>query len=163
MTRFDVRTARLVGIGLVAMDGIAAAGFAATTSAAAPGPEAGEAAIFNRQFDMQQLDDESELLGNILAGIEPAEKLAQTTRAIAKDARSSVDSFRAMIPGGRSKDEVWSKHDDFMQRMESFARNAERMAKAGETGNIQEVTNVMVDAMPCKQCHDIYRAPKKPG
>ena len=160
MNGSDRHRVRLAGLSLGALIIVAMAGPAATATAAAP--DAKEGAIFERQFYMQQLDDESELLGNIVAGIEPADKLAQTTRAIAKDARASVDSFRATLPGGRSKDEVWSKHDDFMQRMESFARNAELMAKAGETGSIPEVTNLMVDAMPCKQCHDIYRAPKKP-
>ena len=86
-----------------------------------------------------------------------------TTRAIAKGARDSVESFRATLPGGRSKPEVWTQHDDFIQRMESFASKADAMAKAGETGDMAAVTGLMVDAMPCKQCHDLYRAPKKPG
>ena len=90
-------------------------------------------------------------------------KLAATTRAIANGARDSVENFRSPLPGGRAKPEVWTQHDDFMQRMESFARKAEAMAKAGETGDVAAVTGLMVDAMPCKQCHDLYRAPKKPG
>jgi hypothetical protein len=36
------------------------------------------------------------------------------------------------------------------------------MARAGETGNVGAVTALMIDAMPCKQCHDLYREPKKP-
>ena len=67
-----------------------------------------------------------------------------------------------ILPGGRAKAEVWSNHADFMQRMETFARNADAMAKAGETGDLAAVTGLMVAAMPCKQCHDVYRAPKKP-
>jgi len=34
------------------------------------------------------------------------------------------------------------------------------MAKAGESGNVSQVTNLMIDALPCKQCHDKYRMPK---
>lgn len=134
----------------------------ADTSAAAPAKE-GKGAVAERQFIMQQLDEDSELLGNILAGIEPIDKLAETTRAIANSARDSVESFRAIVPGGRSKDAVWSDHDVFMQKMEIFAKNAEAMAKAGQTRQIQDVTNLMVDAMPCKQCHDTYRGPKTPA
>ena len=74
-----------------------------------------------------------------------------------------MESFRAPLPGGRAKPDVWTNHADFMQRMESFASKADAMAKAGETGDVAAVTGLMVDAMPCKQCHDLYRAPKKPG
>ena len=48
------------------------------------------------------------------------------------------------------------------QRMEAFVRNSEIMAKAGETGNVIAVTGLMIDGMPCKQCHDVFRTPKKP-
>lgn len=125
-----------------------------------PATDAKAGAIFERQFIMQRLDEDSELLGNIVAGLEPPTRLAEATRAIAKGARESVDSFRSAYPGGRSKDEVWSKHDDFMQRLESFAKGADEMAKAGDAGDLQTVASLMID-MPCKQCHDIYRAPRK--
>jgi cytochrome c556 len=119
-----------------------------------------EGIIFERQQIMLQLERDSELLGKIAAGVAPPDKLPATTRAIAQGARDSVTAFADKVPGGRSKPEVWSNYLDFMQRMEAFATNAENMAKAGEGGNVSAVTNLMIDALPCKQCHDIYREPK---
>lgn len=143
---------------------LAAASFATSMAAAdaGPSPEEREGMIFERQQIMDQLNRDGELLGQIAAGIAPAGKLAQTTRSIANGARDSLESFRTRLPGGRAKPEVWSNSADFMQRMEVFARNSEAMAKAGETGNVVAVTELMIEAMPCKQCHDRYREPKKP-
>ena len=118
--------------------------------------------IFERQQIMDQLNRDGELLGQIAAGIAPKDKLAATTRSIANGAKDSLESFRTQLPGGRAKPEVWSNHADFIRRMETFARGAEAMAKAGEIGNVIAVTELMIEAMPCKQCHDLYREPKKP-
>jgi cytochrome c556 len=116
--------------------------------------------IFERQELMLQLDRDAKTLGMIAAGTMPSAKLAETTRSIAQGAKDSVAAFNQMVPGGRSKPEVWSQHAKFTAAMETFARNAEGMAKAGATGNVNAVTNLMVDALPCKQCHDSYRGPK---
>lgn len=117
--------------------------------------------IFERQQAMLQLDKDAETLGMIASGAAPATKLAETTHAIAQGAKDSLEAFRARVPGGRSKPEVWANYEDFMKRMETFSANAEKMAKLGESGNVASVTEVMVDALPCKQCHDTYRAPKR--
>ena len=162
MIKGDLRGLGMVCLGIAALAGAVIAGSPVNASDAAADAVQREGAIFERQSIMDQLDKDGELLGNIAAGIEPPEKLGEVTRSIANGARDSVVSFRSVLPGGRSKPEVWSNHADFMQRMETFARNAEAMAKAGETGDMPGVTHLMVSAMPCKQCHDVYRAPKKP-
>ncbi len=145
-------------IGLLAMLIYASASIAG----AAPDKAQNDGLIFARQQAMSDLADQSKKLGNIVAGLAPASELAATTRAIADGAKDALDSFRPQIPGGQEKPEVWTNNADFMQRMEAFARNAEAMAKAGETGNVAAVTEKMIDAMPCKQCHDVYRKPKQP-
>ena len=33
--------------------------------------------------------------------------------------------------------------------------------KVAQTGNMNGVIELLVEAMPCKECHDIYRIPKK--
>lgn len=122
-----------------------------------------EGLIFERQQLMDQLKRDSEILGNIVAGLAPADKLAKTTRSIAQAATESVAIFNQKVPGGDAKPEVWTNHADFMKRMQAFSRNAEAMAKAGDTGNVNAVTNLMIDALPCKQCHDLYRERPKPS
>ena len=136
----------------------------AAPAATAPEPSRQEieGIIFARQQTMIQLNRDAELLGQIVAGSAPPAKLAETTRAIAKGAHDALEDFRDKLPGGRAKPEVWSNNADFTQRMEVFARNANAMARAGETGNVGAVTALMIEAMPCKQCHDFYREPKKP-
>ncbi len=119
-----------------------------------------EGIIFERQQTMDQLGRDSDLLGKVVAGLEPATKLPEATRAIADGAKDSLESFRNPVPGGRTKAEAWSNDADFMRRMTDFARNAEAMAAVGARGDVAGVTGMLVDAMPCKQCHDLYRAPK---
>jgi cytochrome c556 len=121
-----------------------------------------EGLIFERQQIMKELDEQAETLGNIVAGLEPRSKLAETTRGIAKRAKESMESFRNPLPGGRSKPEVWSNHTDYMQRMATFVRETEELAKLGEAGNLSAVTEKLVTALPCKSCHDVYRARKQP-
>ena len=111
---------------------------------------------------MTQLDKDSKTLGMIAAGLAPREKLAETTRSIAKGAKDSLADFEPIVPGGRAKPGVWSNRADFMQRLRDFATRAEAMDRLGAAGNLDGVKDVMVDALPCKSCHDIYREPKKP-
>lgn len=119
-----------------------------------------EGIIFERQQLMLELDKDTKALGMIAAGSAPVKELGKTTQAIAQAAKDSVTAFEQPVPGGRSKPEVWTQHDRFMDDMRDFARNAEEMAKAGEAGNLSAVTNLMIVALPCKQCHDRYRGPK---
>jgi cytochrome c556 len=129
----------------------------------AQAPPAGEAdsLILDRQLLMTQLEDHSAALGDILAGVEPPDKLAETSRRIAKAARESAEAFETVAPGGHSKPEVWSNHPDFMKRMQEFATRAEAMAAAAETGNVAAVNELAAKALQCKVCHDLYREPKK--
>jgi len=131
-----------------------------TASAAPVSKEEADGIIFERQQLMLTIDRNAKALRMIAAGTAPADKLAETTRAIAQAAKESVEAFRPVAPGGRAKPEVWSQHAEYLQAMETFARSADAMAKAGETGNITAVSGLMADAMPCKQCHDRFRGPK---
>lgn len=128
-------------------------------NAEGPNPES-EGIIFERQQIMTQLGKDAETLGKIVAGQVPADKLAETTKAIAQGAHDSVETFKEQVPGGRTKPEVWSNYADFSARLDRFAAGADAMAKAGTTGNVTAVTGLLVEGMPCKECHDLYRQPK---
>ncbi|HEX7857555.1 MAG TPA: cytochrome c [Sphingobium sp.] len=134
----------------------------AAPSAPAPANSAdAEGIIFERQQIMKQLDTDTDTLGSIIAGEIPKDKLVAVTRSIAQGARQSVTAFQQKVPGGRAKPEVWSNYADYSQRMENFARSAEQLAKDAETGNMTAVVSTMGDALPCKQCHDVYREKKR--
>ncbi len=117
--------------------------------------------IFARQQIMTQLAEDAETLGGIVAYEVPKLKLAETTRALAQGAKEARESFKNGVVGGRSKDNVWHNNADFSKRMDDFVRETEAMAKLGEAGNLNGVTEKMITALPCKECHDVYRQPKK--
>lgn len=152
------------GLALTGLAGglvLGASGQQAGATDAKPDAAEIEGIVFERQNTMMQLDRDGKLLGEIVAGIGPKEKLADVTRSIAQGAKDSLEIYRTVAPGGHTKAEAWTNHADFLKRMEDFARNAEAMAKVGETGNVGAVTELLIDAMPCKQCHDVYREPKR--
>ena len=117
-------------------------------------------AIDYRELIMKQLDAEAAALGMIVSGQVPARFSAPQAKALANSARSALKAFEPKTPGGEAKPEVWTKWDDFSKRMQVFAQKAEEMAKVSENGNVQKVTELMIDALPCKSCHDVYRQKK---
>ncbi|MEO5586615.1 MAG: cytochrome c [Novosphingobium sp.] len=116
--------------------------------------------VLARQLIMQQLDEEGEALGMIAAKIDPPTKMAEHARNVAKLARESYDSFKPNAPGGSAKPEIWTNWADYSKHMEAFIANADKMSKIADTGDLTGVTEVLVDALPCKQCHDVYRQKK---
>ena len=113
-----------------------------------------------RELIMKQLDAESAALGMISSGQIPPDSLSLQAKAIANSAKSALKAFEPRVPGGEAKPEVWTKWDDFSKRMQTFAQKTEEMAKVSESGNVQKVTELMVDALACKACHDVYRNKK---
>ncbi len=117
--------------------------------------------IFERQQIMLQLEKDADTLGKIAAGMLPPDKLPETAESIAKGAKDSLAAFQDRVPGGRTKPEAWTNWPDFSQRLQAFARNAEIMAQTAKSKDVVAVTSTLGDALPCKQCHDLYRAPQK--
>jgi cytochrome c556 len=146
----------------------AAPGAAATSNALQPpapkalDPAEAEGIIFERQQIMKQLDDDANTMGSIVAGEIPPTKMAETARSVAKGAREAYEAFKQNVPGGRAKPEVWSSWPDYSARMESFVKNSEAMSKVADTGNVTAVTSMLGEALPCKECHTVYRVPKQP-
>jgi cytochrome c556 len=114
-----------------------------------------------RELIMKQLDAESAALGMMVSGQIPTDSVALEARSIANAAKAARKAFEPKVPGGEAKPEVWSKWDDFSKRLDVFAQKSDEMAKAAEAGNMTAVTELMVPALPCKECHDIYRNKKK--
>lgn len=136
----------------------------AAVAAQAPSDKSeAEGIVFERQQIMLQLEKDSEALGEMAAGLRKPDQLVATTRSIAQGAKDSLAAFEPNVPGGRAKPEVWANWPDFRQRLETFAARTEKMAKIAESGNLNGVVEVMADALPCRECHQVYRAPKKPA
>lgn len=120
-----------------------------------------DAAILDRQLIMQDLEKDSDTLGKIVSYEVKADKLKEVTAALAKSAKDSYESFKINAPGGGARPEVWSNWADFSARMEKFVANTEKMDKAAQNGaTVATVTEMLIDALPCKECHDSYRIKK---
>lgn len=117
--------------------------------------------VMDRQLAMQQLDRNSEALGKVLAGLEPATKLAFYAKAVASDARDVRSAFSRQVPGGNTKPEAWSNWPDFSRRMDEFVEQTGHMAEVSETGDVSAVGELAVRALACRECHQLYRAKKK--
>lgn len=116
--------------------------------------------VLRRQLIMQQVEEDAEALGMIAAGLEPKTKMLEHTRSVAKSARESYEAFKQNAPGGRAKPEIWSNWADYSAKMEAWIANADKMVAAAEKGDSNGVTEIMVEALPCKGCHDVYRERK---
>lgn len=116
--------------------------------------------VLQRQLIMQQVDEDAEALGEIAAGLQPKTKMLEHARSIAKSARESYAAFKQNAPGGKAKPEIWSNWADYSAKMEAWIGNADKMVKAAEADDVHGVTEIMVEALPCKGCHDVYRVRK---
>ena len=148
----DIRAARTLGVSLTMLFLLGAQQTARADD---------QDVIDYRELIMKQLDAEAAALGMIVSGQIPPDSLAFQARALASSAKSALKAFEPKVPGGEAKPEVWAKWDDFTKRMQVFVQKSEEMAKVSESGNVQKVTELMIDAMPCKACHDVYRQKKK--
>lgn len=120
--------------------------------------------ILDRQLIMQQLEKDADAFGDVLAGLKPQDDLTKYARALAKGAQESHDAFAVNLPGGSSKPEAWTNWPDFSSRMDHFVAATEKLAKAAETPSpdMGVIGQLAVEALPCKQCHDVYRKAKTP-
>ncbi len=114
-----------------------------------------------RQLIMKQLDAKSAALGMIVAGQIPPDAIVSEARSLAESAKALPKAFEEKIPGGNAKPEVWSHFDDFQKRIAAFVKKADDFAKVSETKDLSKIGEAIVEDLPCKECHDTYRVPKK--
>ncbi len=117
--------------------------------------------ITYREQIMKELDAEGAAIGMVLSGQIPPNSLTLQARALAASAKSALKAFEPKVAGGEAKPEVWTHWDDFARRMKAFEQAADEMAKASEGNNISAVADHVIAALPCKECHDVYRKKKE--
>ena len=114
-----------------------------------------------RQHIMKSLEQQTAALGQILSGAGPAENTVAHMESLALMAAIALKSFEAKVPGGAAKPEVWKDWADFSKRMKDFADKSAEMAKVGREQGADQAAMLVIDALPCKGCHDAYRDEKK--
>jgi cytochrome c556 len=116
-----------------------------------------------RERIMKTLDEQAAAVGMILSSAAPGENMAAHLQAIALTAQIALKAFEPKVVGGEAKPEVWSNWADFSKRMNEFSKNSlEAAAMAKDKGYDDAALGIkIVDALPCKSCHDLYRKEKK--
>ena len=121
----------------------------------------GQDVIEYRQHIMNTLNAQAGALGMILSGAIPDDNAVAHLQALALTAKTALKAFEPKVQGGEAKPDVWTNWPDFSKRMNEFAQKSADVAKlAKEKGKEAAMANVL-DALPCKSCHEIYRAEKK--
>lgn len=131
----------------------------AATLAAAPAAAYDDAdVIAYRQQAMKTLQEQTAIIGEIVSGAAPEANLPAHAEAIALAAQISLKSFDAKVPGGEAKPEIWTKWPDFSKRMSEFAAATKVFSDTAKKGaTLAEMTSILTQALPCKECHDLYR------
>jgi cytochrome c556 len=114
-----------------------------------------------RQHIMKSLEEQTAALGQILSGAGPAENTVAHMQTLALSASVALKAFEAKVPGGAAKPEVWKDWADFSKRMKEFADKSAEMAKVAKEQGPDQAAMLVIDALPCKSCHDLYRDEKK--
>jgi cytochrome c556 len=114
-----------------------------------------------RQHIMKSLEHQTAVLGQILSGAGPAENTLAHMETLALTASVALKSFEAKVPGGAAKPEVWKDWADFSKRMKEFAEMCAVLAIVGGEQGVDQAAMLVIEALPCKGCHDVYRDEKK--
>jgi cytochrome c556 len=115
-----------------------------------------------RRHIMETLKSQTAALGMIMSGAIPDDNAVAHIDNIALTAATALKSFEPKVEGGDAKPEVWSQWDDFSSRMNDFAAKTAAMSKTAHEQGKDEALLQAMDALSCKQCHDVYRV-KKPA
>jgi cytochrome c556 len=116
-----------------------------------------------RERIMKTLDEQAAAVGMILSSAAPGDNMAVHLQAIALAAQIALKAFEPKVVGGEAKPEVWSNWADFSKRMNEFAKNSGEAATMAKDKGYDDpaLAAKIVDALPCKSCHDTYRKEKK--
>jgi cytochrome c556 len=129
-------------------------------------PIAGQAAddkdiIEYREHVMKTLNEQSAELGLILSTAVPGDNTVSHIDALALAASVSLKAFEPKVQGGQAKPEVWSNWPDFQKRMTDFAAKTAEMSKVAHEQGPDQALDLVIPALSCKSCHDVYRSEKK--
>lgn len=110
-----------------------------------------------RRHIMKTLNEQSAAVGQILSRAVPDDNAVAHLEVIALTAKTALKAFEPKVQGGESKPEIWTNWTDFSKRMNDFVQNSEKVAKLGRDQGKDAALQIVLDALPCKSCHDVYR------
>ncbi|GLR90989.1 c-type cytochrome [Bradyrhizobium iriomotense] len=114
-----------------------------------------------REHIMKTLNEQSAALGMMLSMAVPDDNAIAHMEAIALAAKMAPKAFEPKVQGGQSKPEVWTNWDDFSKRMDDFAKKTDEMVRVAKTKGAATAMGNIIEYLPCKSCHDVYRDESK--
>ena len=146
MKRLAKMTGCVVAVGMVAA-------LVLTTSVRADDQDV----IDYRQHIMSTMDAQTAALGQILSTVIPDDNVVTHLEVIALASQQSLSSFEKKVLGGESLPEVWENWEDFSAKMNDFSEKITTAAALAREKGKDAAMGTILNALTCKQCHDVYR------
>jgi cytochrome c556 len=113
-----------------------------------------------REHIMKTMGEQAAAIGQILQQKAPAENFATHAQILAITAATAKKAFEPKVPGGEAKPDVWAQWPDFVKRLDELTAATADLARIAKTGGMAAAAP-KVQTLPCKSCHDTYRAEMK--
>lgn len=113
--------------------------------------------IAYRQHLMQTLEAQFQAITLVVIAGAPPENLHSHLTAALATARLLPDAFAPRALGGSSAPQIWTKWDDFDHEMRHFEASIAMAVEAARNGTPVEGVLYHLDAISCRDCHDLYR------
>jgi cytochrome c556 len=113
--------------------------------------------IAYRQQLMRVIDAQTSAIGQILSGTIPEDSFAVHLEVVSLTAGLATGAFERGTPGGDTLPRAWQEKTRFLRLMEDFSGNAIKASRIARQDGKDAAAVMVIDALPCRQCHDIYR------
>jgi len=115
------------------------------------------AVIEYRQQVMRTLEAQFQAIMLIVTRDTSPENLHSHLSAALLTARMLPRAFEPRAPGGSSLPQVWTQWDDFAKHVREFEASVAIAAEAARNGTKPADVLYHIDAISCRDCHDLYR------
>lgn len=114
-----------------------------------------------RKHIMKTMGEQVASINMILQQKAPPDNFIVHVKILAVTASTAKKAFEPKVSGGDAKPEIWSNWADFSKRLDALVATTAEVAKLAQAGGIATAGPKIKSDLPCKDCHDTYRVPKK--
>ena len=113
--------------------------------------------IAHRQQLMRVIDAQTSAIGQVLSGTIPEDNFVQHLEVVSLTASVASSAFEKGAPGGDTLPRAWQEKTKFLRMMQDFSDNALKASRIARQDGKDAAAVMVIDALPCRQCHDVYR------
>jgi len=129
---------------------------AKTASSATKAAQTADSIEYRQQL-MRVIDAQTSAIGQILSGTIPEDNFASHLEVVSLTASLASGAFDRGAPGGEALPKVWQEKARFLRTMQDFSENAIKASRTARQDGKDAAAVMVIDALPCRQCHDVYR------